>query len=298
MFKEFHLMAIFNRENEVELQGMPLTLDQSRLLRRDWHQQYDSFLSNNKREFSASWKLERDQYFIIPDHTLSEKFTDIDIENFINVEVDSLDMGLIDSIAGIVAYVMDENNKQIMLFQRFIKSQVIKQERLWAPTRARAREPAFEGVKEVLTFGNKLTAVYCIENKTLLVDSIRNAKAFMPSLSNHYDEASDDMIRKTLHHRLIECQDIENIVDIVTPTIRRQFAIIEESGILNQFSAMYIREKAAEGNVKICVHNDKIVFPTADKSIKAVLVCLCDGLVRSILTGALFETNSKKKVDE
>ena len=296
MFKDFHLVAIINGENGVELQAIPFHRRWHSNLSADWYQQYDTFIRKDEQQFSASWKLGKDEYFVIHDHELSENFTEINIGHFINVEMVNLNVNLIDSITGIVACVMDQNNNQIMLFQRFMKSQVFKPGTYYST--GFTREDAFVGeTDDMLTFRNKLTAVYYIENKTLLVDSIYNAKAFLPSLSKYYNEASDDMIRDTLSHRLIECEDREKVVDVANQTIRRQFAMIEESGILDRFSAIYIQEKAAEGNVEIWVQNDKIVFPTDNKSIKAVLVCLCDGLVRSLLTDEVYETNSKKKVD-
>ena len=297
MFKDFHLMAIINEEGEegVELQGIQLHRLQHSILIADWHQQYDIFVGKDERQFSASWELGTDEYFIIPDHELSEDFTEINnIEPFINVEMVNLNVSLIDSITGIVARVTDENNNQIMLFQRFTKNQVIKPGKYFF-----ARENAFVGENDnVLTLRNKLTAVYYIENKTLLVDSIYNAQAFLPSLSKYYAEASKDMIRDTLSHGRIECADRKMVADIAhrNRTMRRQFVIIEEEGVLDLFSAKHIQAVAAEGNIEIQVQNDKIVFPTDNKSIKAVLVCLSDRLVRSLLTNEVHESNSKQKV--
>ncbi len=294
MFKEFHLMAIINEEGEngVELQEIPFDKDWDSILKADWHQQYDIFLGKDERQFSASWKLGEDEYFIIPDHELSEKFREINIKYFINFKTVKLNVSLIDSITGIVVCVMDENDDQIMLFQNFARSQVIKPGKYWT------REN-FVGEKgDLLTFRNKLTAVYYIENKTLLVDSILYAQSFLPSLSKYYAEASKDMIRDTLSHGRIECEDRKMVADIAhrNRTMRRQFAIIEESGVLSHFSAKHIQAVAAEGNIEIQVQNDKIVFPTDNKSIKAVLVCLSDRLVRSLLTNEVHESDSKQKV--
>ena len=300
-FKPFHLVAILKKEGEngVELREIPPHRDEHGKLNAVWRQQYDDFLEKEEREFTASHKLERDEHFIIRNHNISEEFADIDIKNFINVEmVDlmvDLNVDVIDRITGIVACVMDEHNNQIMLFQRFMRNQIIKPGR-WLPLTRSVFVDA-ENDDDLLTFRNTLTAVYYIENKTLLVDSIYNAQAFLPSLSNYCEEASDDMIRDTLSHKMI-CEDREAVVDNTNLTIRRQFAILEEEGYLDRFSAKDIQAKAAEANVTIEVQKDKIVFPTDYDSIKAVLTFLCNGLVRALLTNELYEANLKKRVKE
>ena len=296
VFKDFHLVAIIKEENGVELQEISPRRDVYSNLKNVWNQQYDAFLKKDKQEFTASHNLARDECFIIPNHNISEKFAEIDIEHFINVEMDDLfdNVNLIDKMTGIVACVLDENNNPIMLFQRFMQHQIIKPGGWTSIT----RNVLVGENDDLLIFRNKLTAVYYIKNKTLLVDSIHNAKAFLPSLSDYYIEASDDMIRDTLSHELIECEDREVVVCNANQTIRRQFAIIEEEGYLDLFSAMDIQAVAAEGNTEIQVQNDKIVFPTDYGSIKDVLTVLCDGLVRSLLTKELFEAPVKKKVEE
>ena len=294
VFKDFHLVAIIKEENGVELQEISPHRDVYSNLKAVWSQQYDAFLKKDKQEFTASHKLARDEYFIIRNHNISEKFAEIDIEHFINVEMDDLNVNLIDKMTGIVACVLDENNNPIMLFQRFMQHQIIKPGGWTSIT----RNVLVGENDDLLIFRNKLTAVYYIKNKTLLVDSIHNAKAFLPSLSDYYIEASDDMIRDTLSHKLIECEDREMVVCNANQTMRRQFAIIEEEGYLDRFSAIDIQAVAAEGNTEIQVHKDKIAFPTDYGSIKKVLTVLCDGLMRSLLTNELYEAYLKKRVEE
>ena len=142
----------------------------------------------------------------------------------------------------------------------------------------------------------KLSAVYLPDDRKLLFRSFRNIKTFLP-LSDFYEEASETDILEVLNHRLFECQDKNKLVNNSTQWIRKRFAMLKETKILNRLSITQIETRSENFDINIEIEDDKIVFPTDNVEAKKLLQLLNEEIFRGALTDDIYETNSKKKAD-
>ena len=103
-------------------------------------------------------------------------------------------------------------------------------------------------------------------------------------------------IRALLNHNLFICEDEKKILKNANQYMRRRFAILKDSDILERLSAEYVQEKVAEHKlpIPIQVRCGKLVFPTENNDAKVVLQFLNEEIYQGALTGEYYETNSKR----
>ena len=200
---------------------------------------------------------------------------------------------LINFIEGIVAFARDNDNEDILLFQNFTPSQVIQPSRFLFRQQGEAYD---ELEKPGLTLAKKLSAVYLLQEEKLLFRSYRNVNTFLP-LSDFYYEASEEDIMDILNDPLFECSDKNMLVNNSTQWMRKRFAMLKDSGSLDDYSVPQIETRARRYNVEIRVVNDKIIFPTDNAKAKRLLQLLNEEIFQGALTDDIYETNSKKRAD-
>ena len=240
-------------------------------------------------DFTLGYKLEGKQLFRLCSSELSDWLANQDVDTIPELNSDN-EGELIDLTQGIVAFARDNSNEDILLFQNFTSSQIIRSHRLLFIQEGRydeLRRPA-------ITLANKLSAVYFPQEKKLLFRSFRNVNTFLP-LSDIYYEASEEDIMDILSHTLFECSDKNTLVNNSTQWMRKRFAMLKDSRVLDDYSVTRIERRARRYNVKIQVVNDKIIFPTDNAKAKRLLQLLNEEIFQGALTDEIYETNSKRK---
>ena len=240
-------------------------------------------------DFTLGYKLEGKQLFRLYSRELSDWLANQNVNTIPKLNSDN-EEELIDLTQGIVAFARDDNNNDILLFQNFTSSQIIRSHRLLFIQNDRydeLRRPA-------ITLVNKLSAVYFPKEEKFLFRSFRNVNTFLP-LSDIYYEASEEDILEVLSHKLFECPDKKVLVNNSTQWIRKRFAMLKDSETLDDYSVAQIETRAKKYNVEIHVENNKIVFPTDNAEAKKLLQLLNEEIFQGALTDDLYETNSKKK---
>ena len=76
---------------------------------------------------------------------------------------------------------------------------------------------------------------------------------------------------------------------------RKRFAMLNDSGVLDKYSAKQIQARSKGYHVEVHVSKGKIIFPVARGPAKKLLQFLNEELFRGAITEALYETNSKRK---
>jgi hypothetical protein len=119
---------------------------------------------------------------------------------------------------------------------------------------------------------------------------------FLP-LGDFYEEASEQQIRQVLAHDKLAPVNVEAIATESNQWFRKRFAMLRDSGVLDQYSAKQIQVRSKGYDVEIHVHKGKIVFPEDRPSAKKLLQFLNEELFRGAITETLYETNSKREAD-
>ena len=209
-------------------------------------------------------------------------------------DLDSIgrDDTVFDSVKGIVAFARNQNGEELVLFQRFTRTQVIQPGRFLF-----MQLDTYTGVdRPALMLNRKLSAIYQSDERKLLFDSYRNVNAFLP-LDEFYREASEQDIREILNHERLAPENPDENATNPDQWTRRRFALLRHSGILDTFSTDEILTRSEGYDIQIQIVEDRLVFPADKRRVKRLLQFLNEELFRGAITDTLYETNSKKKAE-
>lgn len=293
MLENFHLAAIVKDRTETRLLQIPLSGELQDSLAESWQSQYDEFIREiDEIEFNVGYQPEEHERFCLLNYELPDwlaKENSLSIPHLDKIRDNEL---LNNSVKGIVAFVRSTQNKELILFQNFTRSHVIRPMIsliLSSDTYKSVERPG-------LTLGEKLSAVYDPDAGKLIFQNFRYVNTFLP-LSDFYKDASDQEIRDVLSHRRLEPEDIESLVAGANQWFRKRFAMLRDSPVLNDFSAQQIQSCSNEYDVDIDISQDKIVFPADKPKAKKLLQFLNEEIFKGAITETLYETNSKKQAD-
>ena len=296
MFKECELAAIITKDTQKELRYIPLSRNLQNTIKDELECQYNSFFNMVEQiiNFDPGYELSQHELFCLHEYELSHRLgheNSASISDFDPIQNNERQMSL---IKGIAAFVKNEMDEDLILFQRFMPAQVIRPKLsfIWdLGTLRKIDDPGF-------MLGKYLSAVYKSGERKLLFNNFYNANLLL-SLPKDFKEASSEKIREILSHKLFEPEDIELFSTNSNQWFRIRFALLEHSGILNKFTALEFQACSEECNIHIQLSDDKkkIVFPSNEVEARELLQFLNQERFRGPITNELFETNSKKKVD-
>ena len=291
MLENFHLAVIAKKGSRSHLLRVPLEQDMQRELAENWDDQNNAYCNDiTEVDFNAGYTPDGSERFSIVDYDLPDWLTD---HNSTTIQyLDSLHNReeLMASISGVVAMARDNQGRELMLFQNFTGQRVVR------PGRFLLLEfDTYTGVQRPgLILDEKLCAVYLSTERKLLFHNFRTVNTFLP-LTEYYMEASEQEIREILEHPLIIAEDPDFLATSTDQWFRKRFAMLRDSGILNQFSAIEIEARSTGHNVTIAVQNGRIVFPAEKALAKRLLQFLNEEIYKGPITDNLYETNSKKQ---
>ena len=180
----------------------------------------------------------------------------------------------------------------MVLFQNFSRSRVIRPGRFLF-----LKNNTYESTERPgLTLDEKLSAVYQPTQSKLQFRNFRTVNSFLP-LAEFYKEASEQEILIVLKHNLLASEDPNAMATGANQWFRKRFAMLKDSGVLDNYSAQEIKSRSNGYDVAIAIVNDKIVFPADKSEAKKLLQFLNEERFRGAVTNALYETNSKRKAD-
>jgi hypothetical protein len=293
MFTNFQLAAIVRTGQRTHLLRIPMHQDLQNTLMQSWHQQYQAFIGGIEEvDFDPGYNPEdherfRLSNFELPAWLAGEDSTTVPQLDPVNQLEDQLE-----SIRAFAAFVRLDSN-ELILFQNFTRSHVIRPGNFLFLRNETYETPNRPG----LTLDSKLAAVHYPQDEKILFRSFRIANTFLP-LNVFYREASEIEIREILDHNLLAPADMDAIVAYgQMQWFRKRFAMLRDSGILDEYTAQEILNHSENYDVAIEIDEGKIVFPTEKPAAKRLLQFLNEELFRGAITETLYETNSKREAD-
>ena len=293
MLENFHLAAIAQRRREEpSLLHIPLRGDLQNELAESWTGQLDSFLNGIEIvEFDPGYKPDGHERFLIADFKLPEWLEGESSLTVMQQERLDKNQASVSSIKGTVGMARDEQADDLMLFQNFTPSRVV---------RPGSRLMLLEGDTYVsnnrpgLTLDSGLSAVYLASSSDLLFRNFRIANTFLP-LSDFYEEASEQAIMEILKHDSLAVEMPEDLAIGANQWFRKRFALLRDSGVLNQFTPQQLEGFSHGYEATIELDQDgKIKFPSDKEEAKRLLQFLVEERFLGAITQTLYETNSKK----
>ena len=291
MLENFHLAAIVKERSQIRMLQIPLHQVLQGNLAENWEAQRITFVDGIEEiAFNAGYGPEKHERFRLPDYEPPEWLARENSQTIDHLDTIASDDKLIDSIVGTVAMARNEYGEELVLFQNFTRSRVIRPGGVLFLDGNTYKSVERRG----LTLDVALSAVYQPRERKLLFHNFRTVNTFLP-LADFYQEASEQEIREVLDHPLLAAEDPDAAVATANQWFRKRFAMLKDSGILDEYSAAEIQSRSNEHNVSIAVSNGRIVFPADKNDAKRVLQFLNEELYRGPITETLYETNSKRE---
>lgn len=293
MLDNFQLAAIVKQGDQIHLFQIPLHQALQQALAESWQNQYETFIDDVQEiDFNAGYHPEQHERFCLQDFDLPDWLAEEDSESTPALDSISDNEALVASIKGIVAFARDDDGHELMLFQNFSRSHVIQPGRFLLLRNDTYRTTDHPG----LTLDGKLSAVYLSEDSKLLFHNFRTVNSFLP-LADFYEEASEHEIREVLDHDLLAPEDAESLAVNANQWFRKRFAMLRDSGVLDNYSARQIQQRARGYDVDIHTDHGRIIFPSEKSAAKKLLLFLNEEIFRGAITETLYETNSKREAD-
>ena len=293
MLENFHLAAIIKQGAQTQLLQIPLHQRLQDSLVESWEEQYEAFMNERQEiDFNVGYKPDEHECFCLQNYDPPDWLAEEDSQTISDSGAIGRNQELFHTIKGIAAFAQNDQGEEVVLFQNFGPSRVIRPGRFLFQEGGTYRSPRRSG----LTLDRKLSAVYLSGDRKLLFESLRTVNSFLP-LADSYKEASEQEILVVLNHNLLASEDPNAIAIGANQWFRKRFAMLKDSGVLDKYSAQEIKSRSKGYNVSITIRKGKVVFPSDKSEAKKLLQFLNEERFLGAVTNNLYETNSKRKAD-
>ncbi len=293
MLRNFQLAAITKEREQVHLFRIPIRRQLQDMLANIWQRQYTKFAQNIEEiNFNAGYSPENHEKFCLLDYELPDWLRHESSQTISYTDAINDNEKSINFIKAIVGFARNELNEELILFQNFTKSRIIQSGRflfLKNNIYDTAQHPG-------LALENNLCALYYSRGRKLLFRNFRTVNTFLP-LADYYEEASEQQIREVLNHPIFAPENSDALAINANQWFRKRFALLRDSGILDQYSVKEICDRSQGYDIDIQLTGDQIVFPADKNNAKRLLQFLNEEIYRGAITEKLYETNSKKEAN-
>ena len=250
-------------------------------------------LGREKVKFDGSYKPEDDESLFISEFKIADELKDairnpIGIQSFNPKEYDVA----LDVKAVFVGECEESEEKEIFraAFQRVRKEQHIQPS--WF--NLFFSEGTFNYEKRK---GFSITDVVdCMLKKDELIFSSFFYARQIFSLNEYYRTATDGEIERFTKHDKLLVEDLDGFKQCANTAIRRKIAMINDSNVLDDYSAKHIRNIARQLQVEIDIRDGKLVLPNNREKLKNILGFLDEEVYRGAFSSNTYLANSKRKI--
>lgn len=117
-------------------------------------------------------------------------------------------------------------------------------------------------------------------------------------LSEYFNEATSEETKAFASHEKLSVANLDDFVSLASAPVRKKIALIQQSGILDNFTIEQIVAAAQSFNVVVNTSADgKIVLPTNGTELRRLLRFLDEDYYRSSLSQTHYISNSKRVAD-
>lgn len=139
------------------------------------------------------------------------------------------------------------------------------------------------------------TSVDCVfQDNALHFTSYHFTKQIL-DLSEYYRIASNQDVSDFVNCEIISMDGAAEFVDVANTWERRKIASINDSGVLQNFTAAKIKSLGKQSGVAIDVVGKKVILPRDKAERRIVLGFLDEEVYKGVFSQPVFQTNSKRK---
>lgn len=138
------------------------------------------------------------------------------------------------------------------------------------------------------------TADCVIKDGNLYFPSYHFAKQIF-DLTDYYRVASSQDVQAFVDSKLISMEGSADFVNSANTWERRKIASINDSGVLQNYTAKKIKALGSKNGVSISISGESIVLPEDRAERRIVLGFLDEEVYKGVFSQTVFQTNSKRK---
>lgn len=240
--------------------------------------------------FDGSYKPHEDEILVISNYQLSDTIKDA-IRNPLGVPAYERQDGEFPEIKAIFMGERIENDESEdfnVVFQRFRKEQYISTKwcNLFFDNNTFTQDNRFG-----ISVADVVDCYY--SNKELRFSSFYYARQIF-DLSESYRSATDSEVIAFTGCDKLAIEDADNFKNMANTWIRRKIAMINDSQVLDNYSAAEIKKRAKTIGVDIVVKDKKVVIPNDKEQIKIILGFLDEEAYKGPFSQRTFLANSKR----
>jgi hypothetical protein len=298
MLYNFQLAALLKTNhstNGLTPVQIQLHQDLQRDLAHEWCIQYKCFMRfEDLVPFDLGYSLPEHERFYLDHPELPDRIVGENSETVQNLEIFDDRKYKLESIKSIVGFARDEQGEELILFQKFDRSRIIGRQKFIM--KLQDRNVYGKTNNQALELDTQLSAIYFPSQAKLLFHSFTTTKRFL-TLDGILAETSDKIVKEVLNHNLFGPTNQDQVINNISQNqwIKRKFAMLKQSGILNTLTAQYLIENCQKYDIKIIRNYDnQIIFPEDRENIKRILRFLNEELFQGEITQTLYVTNSKR----
>lgn len=296
MLQNFKLTAIVKQGKQMSLRHLPLHQQLQTQLAEEWDEMLSVFQDDEVEpvQYDPAYNIDEHERFTIEEFEVPEWLAEETSQTVADLESLALNDELLEQTKGLAAFARDGDGDEIVLFQHFGPSRIIRPRRSLLLANNMYSAANHRGI----SLASKLTGVYYPGMQTLAFESFHLMNTMLP-LTEYYAEASEKDIRTMLAHEQLAPEDIEAIAVNSPQWMRKRFAMLRDSGILDEYEADDIVTYAGGFDIEIAQDDEgRIVFPANRTEARRLLKFLNEELFRGAITDTLYETNSKRQAGE
>lgn len=115
-------------------------------------------------------------------------------------------------------------------------------------------------------------------------------------LGDYYRSATDKEVGDFTSSENLSIENPQEFYNMANSWIRRKIAMINDSGVLVNYSAKEIKKRARSVGVEIATHEDRILIPNDKEKVKLILGFLDEEAYKGPFSQNIFLANSKRQV--
>ena len=250
--------------------------------------------ANQFYEFDGRYKPDSNEYLYISNYTLCQEIKNA-IKNPSSIDGFRKMDGQYPAIKAIFVGSVQEKDgveEYTIAFQLFKKEQRLVRAG-WINLLA-SRNTFERNDKYGFSISNTIECFY--RGTSLYFKSFYLAKQIFP-LNDLYRIATFEDVQKFANHPNLYIEDKDSFIQNADQCTRRRISLINDSKILETYSADEISDKASMIGINIEIKDGKLVIPEDKVNRKSVISFLVDEEYKSSFSDDVFRTNSKTKVN-
>jgi hypothetical protein len=294
MFENSSVMILKGGNSSDEVLRIELDDETQKAIGKSFSEALENMITDKEKViFDGSYRPNEDEYLAIENFQLSDEIKDA-IRDPLGVQGFQKEGDNYPEIKAIFIGEREENQEGEVFkvaFQRFRKEQYISTRgfNLFFSNNTFMQEKRY-GI-------NISEGIDCyVIDRELQFSSFYYARQVF-ELSEYYRSATDSEVQTFSTNQGLHIEDTEAFKKMANTVIRRKIAMINDSQVLDQYSASEIKKKARAIGVDVEIKDKKVVIPNDKEKIKVILGFLDEEAYKGPFSQNTYLANSKRKVE-